>query len=583
MYSQSKQKENRLALDIKTEIDRLYPYFSGSIYVQNKDYKIFEQHFGYADSINLIPNNKNTQYGLASLSKTFTMLAILSLKEQEKISLNDSLSSYFKEFTDPRAKNITIKQLLAHTSGWGHYWENPDYIENRHEFESHADFLSFIKKTPLSFDPGIEYKYSNIGYIILGAIIEKVSGISYEGFVQSNVFEKIEMKYSSIKKNEKYNYAKPYSRSNENIASTNRSWADGGAHASVGDISKLIHSVFVTKDFCSEISVNQLLDGFNEEDDGIFEITGGFNGNSTALLYHEPTGYFFSVLSNLDPPISEDLSRTLISVIMEYESSRKTIQITGNTYNKSTGAKIAYTNIGIFNSGISSASDKNGQYKLEIPAAYFNDSLIFSAIGYKRVNIPIKKLANGQNFDVPLQPVLYTLDEVVLSNEKPKKRILGTRNVSPLASGVYIGGGKPGASLVTYIEVSDSVAYLNKVKLHIRGNKKTKAFKLRLRILKNNNGEPGEDLLQKSIVMTSRIKKGWIVFDLKDDILKLSESVFVGIEWVEEPENKITARNAYPRISYVTSKNTASFARTTSFNFWKSISIKPIINLEVEF
>ena len=285
--------------------------------------------------------------------------------------------------------------MLNHTSGWGHYWDHPYYQKHLNEFETHADFLEFIKTIPLQFNPGRQYQYSNVGYLLLGAIIEKVSGQSYEAFIKSKVFSPIGMKTATIAKTNDNHYAIPYTLSKQQISHTQRGWADGGAYSCLNDLGLLLKEVFIAQRYCSENMIKELLDGFREEEDELFEITGGFPGSSTALMYHEPSGYALLVLSNLDPPMAEEVAKSIINLILEKELENEIIKVQGSTFNHENGEAIAYTNIGILNKGIGTASKADGKFLLEIPAKHVNDTLVFSALGYQRVFCPNIRIGQG--------------------------------------------------------------------------------------------------------------------------------------------------------------------------------------------
>jgi hypothetical protein len=114
--------------------------------------------------------------------------------------------------------------------------------------------------------------------------------------------------------------------------------------------------------------------------------------------------------------------------------------------------------------------------------------------------------------------------------------------------------------------------------VHIRDNALKKEFKLRVRVLEHGlNNQPGNDILDKSIIVSSQIQKGWLVFDLSNSNLVLNNDIYLGIEWVEGLNERLSVKEAYPRISYSVSKKVESYARTTSLNNWKPIAISPNI------
>lgn len=137
--------------------------------------------YGYADREGHISFSAQSLYTIGSITKSFTATAILLLADLEKLSLQDSLPVYFEDVPQDK-KDITIHQLLTHTSGF------PGAIGDDYESISAEAFQVMAWKEPLQFKPGTTYEYSNVGYSLLGIIIEKISGQSYSAFLQSNIF-----------------------------------------------------------------------------------------------------------------------------------------------------------------------------------------------------------------------------------------------------------------------------------------------------------------------------------------------------------------------------------------------------------
>jgi CubicO group peptidase (beta-lactamase class C family) len=128
------------------------------------------------------------QFRIASITKPFTATAILKLVEQKKLSLNDKLGTFFQDY--PNGKNISIYQLLSHTSGIPNWWDGelPEGTPKNFPMCTHPhQYLQRMKKSAL-FAPGEFYSYSNTGYVLLGEIIEKISGKSYDDFLRENIF-----------------------------------------------------------------------------------------------------------------------------------------------------------------------------------------------------------------------------------------------------------------------------------------------------------------------------------------------------------------------------------------------------------
>jgi len=151
---------------------------------------IYEMRYGLKNIKTNKPVDDTTMYHLYSVTKTFTALAVLQLAQSEKVELSKPVSFYLPEF--PYSKEITIQQLLSHTSGipnplplkWIH-------LEEEHNgFNRDIFFFFFFKANPrLDFSPGTDFKYSNLGYVFLGQLVERVSGQSFETYVKENIIE----------------------------------------------------------------------------------------------------------------------------------------------------------------------------------------------------------------------------------------------------------------------------------------------------------------------------------------------------------------------------------------------------------
>ena len=163
-----------------------------SYYLFNTDTILKEVHLGFADLKKKRKADENTFYKAFSSTKTFTALAVLQLAEQEKIKLNDPIVKYLPAFVYGNA--ITIQQVLSHSAGipnpiplsWIHT------IEEHESFDRNSYFDGIMKKhSKTKSQPNQKFAYSNIGYYILGQLIEKVSGLTYETYIQKNIIEKI--------------------------------------------------------------------------------------------------------------------------------------------------------------------------------------------------------------------------------------------------------------------------------------------------------------------------------------------------------------------------------------------------------
>lgn len=184
------------AVGSKQFFDSLLPpqTFNGSILVAKKGMVVYEQYSGYADPVLKKDSiNPHSSFHLASVSKTFTAMAILKLWEQGKLGLNDSLNKYFADFPYP---GITIKMLLNHRSGLPNYlhylesfkWDKKQMVTNQDVLRS-----LYTLHPPLEFASGKHFAYCNTNYVLLALIIETVSGESYKTFLENQFFKPLRM------------------------------------------------------------------------------------------------------------------------------------------------------------------------------------------------------------------------------------------------------------------------------------------------------------------------------------------------------------------------------------------------------
>jgi len=167
-------------------------YFSGNVLVAINGKVVFEHSSGYADMPQKIPNNLKTVFQLASVSKQFTAMAVAILKEQGKLHYDDLVKKHIPEFP---YDDITIRHLLCHTSGLQNYIWLLDNHWHYSYFPDNENLIDmFVNNTlPQNFRAGSRFSYSNSGYAFLGSVIERVSGLSYDSFLQKHIFKPLGM------------------------------------------------------------------------------------------------------------------------------------------------------------------------------------------------------------------------------------------------------------------------------------------------------------------------------------------------------------------------------------------------------
>lgn len=195
--------------------------FSGEVYVTEHNKPIYKKGVNYADKDKKIKTDEYTIFRIASVTKQFTAAGIMILQERGKLSVKDKLSKYFPNYK--YGDKITIDHLLRMRSGipdYMNFYSNVALIfpKSANAFKSSSKSnRQYIKKSfmedPLLFTPGSNFKYSNSGYLLLGEIIEQVSGTTYEKFIKKEIFDKLGMKYSGFIEDligKKGNIARPY-------------------------------------------------------------------------------------------------------------------------------------------------------------------------------------------------------------------------------------------------------------------------------------------------------------------------------------------------------------------------------------
>ena len=165
--------------------------FSGCILIKQQDSVIYQRCLGQANQAFAIDNTPETKFRIGSISKQLTAVAILTLEEAGKLSTADDLPKYFPN--QSIASNITLQQLLTHTSGVVDLFSLPEFASYSSQNLSLMDLAGKILSQPLDFQPGTSYQYSNGGYALLAAIIEQASGMSYANYLEQAVLAPLNM------------------------------------------------------------------------------------------------------------------------------------------------------------------------------------------------------------------------------------------------------------------------------------------------------------------------------------------------------------------------------------------------------
>ncbi len=289
--------------------------FSGVVLIA-KDFKVlFHEAYGYADREKKIPNRKDTKFNLGSINKNFTRAAILKLEKEGKLSLDDTIGKLLPDYPNPEAAGkVRVRHLLEMTSGIGDFFGPRYEATPKEKIRSIRDYLPLFADLPLEFEPGTSNRYSNGGYIVLGAIIEKVTGIDYYTFVRENIFKPCGMPDTDSFERDKgipnlaLGYTRRGRRDGERVLNhqtlPGRGSSAGGGYSTAADLLKYVQALSVGQVFLPDIA-----NGLG--------IAGGAPGINSAVEWDRRSGYLVIVLTNFDPPAAGAAARQIVSWLPE--------------------------------------------------------------------------------------------------------------------------------------------------------------------------------------------------------------------------------------------------------------------------
>ena len=225
----------------------LAPYFApdapGATVIVVKDGKtILRTAYGMADTATGVRMTPEMALRIGSMTKQFTASAILLLADEGKLSLQDEITKYLPDYPT-QGRRITIEHLLTHTSGIVSYSGRPGYAQRAPQDTTVAAQIDSFKNDPLQFEPGTQYRYNNSGYYLLGAIIEKASGMPYHQFVAQRIFVPLGMTHTAYEGHERspWPFAAGHTQLDKGFGAArplgaNQSYAGGALVSTVDDL-----------------------------------------------------------------------------------------------------------------------------------------------------------------------------------------------------------------------------------------------------------------------------------------------------------------------------------------------------------
>lgn len=309
----SQTPEAELVSHITKTLDSLVAagQFSGAVFLAKGDVPVFEQAYGLADREARIPNTIETAFNLGSINKLFTTIAVRQLAAAGKLDLDSSLARAWPDYPNQDvARRVTIRQLLQHRSGLGGNIFGAPAGGKRSDVRRLADYLPLFVNEPLQFEPGSRNQYSNAGYVVLGLLIERLSGESYYDYVRRHIYEPAGMTRTAHWAVDSLpaNTALGYTRGDQDAPASapltrnsgllpGRGSSAGGGYSTAPDLLRFIAALRAGKIPAGPPA-------------GV-GIAGGAPGVNAVVEAALPGGYDLIVLTNLDPPAAERVARVV--------------------------------------------------------------------------------------------------------------------------------------------------------------------------------------------------------------------------------------------------------------------------------
>ena len=305
--------------------------FSGSILISVDGISLCEYSRGFADKSNATPNTSATKIELGSITKQFTAAAIMLLQEQGKLSVYDTVDKYIPEYDF--GGDMTIENLLNMTSGIPDFLNSMIYLNDIHEIDmmepcSFENVLRFANSNGIEFKPGSSFKYSNTNYMLLGEIIARLSGVTYEQFVENNILKPLGMTNTTMNMNDADAVGYLIDGSEGDKSDTTYFGAAGEIASCTVDMNKWLNG-FVNGKVVNQSSMYQMLNnsgmgygyGWFISQNGYYWHTGQSMACYTMDLISLDYGINVIVLSNVDDEnvetICTDLFNTTVGTIFQ--------------------------------------------------------------------------------------------------------------------------------------------------------------------------------------------------------------------------------------------------------------------------
>ncbi len=298
--------------------------FSGAVLLAKNGKPIFQKAYGLAAKEFNVPNRIDTKFNLGSINKIFTKVAIAQLVAKGKLAFDDRIIKHLPDYPNRQAaEKVTVQHLLSMSSGIGDFFGDKFDATAKDRLRKNGDFLTLFAAEPLAFEPGTKRQYSNGGYIVLGAIIERISGQDYYDYVREHIFKPAGMENTdsyeadSVIQNLAIGYTREGAgsrgRRNNFYTRPARGSSAGGGYSTAEDLLKfaiaLSNSKLLSPEFTNWMFTGQMSPKAGGR--GGFGFAGGAPGINATVEIDAESGYTAVVMSNYDPPSAERVGKQI--------------------------------------------------------------------------------------------------------------------------------------------------------------------------------------------------------------------------------------------------------------------------------
>jgi CubicO group peptidase (beta-lactamase class C family) len=331
--------------------------FMGSILVARDEQILLDKGYGYANLEWQVPNSPDAKFRIGSITKQFTAACILLLEERGKLKTEDLVKKYLPDA--PAAwDHITIYNLLTHTSGIPNFTDFPDYHASEATPTTPEQLVARFRDRPLEFQPGEDWAYSNSGYVLLGYLIEKITGQRYQDFVKENLFKPLGLQDSGYDSNTAIipHRAAGYSRwhnapANARYIEMSVPFSAGSLYSTTHDLLRWEQALFAGK-LLSAASLEKMTTPFKHDyacglmvhpvnGHKMIAHEGGINGFVTMLAYYPDDKLTVIVLGNLEGGATVEIANYLAAIAhgekVTLPSERKAVPVQPDSLAKYVG------------------------------------------------------------------------------------------------------------------------------------------------------------------------------------------------------------------------------------------------------